>query len=834
MLTQGRRIVLLAAAALAAIAMLAGCGYHGSLGDLQCDTDADCPGNDYCLDNYCINNPCDGELFECGGECVDLTSHNAHCGECDNRCRGGTPNCFDGECRLRPDCGSEKHACDTSGDDEAPLYECLDTSANDDYCGSNCDTCRDGTICEQGDCVCAVGYQECAGDCIPESEECDDVCDPEDCGPNEMCIDGECACPDEENLRDCDGVCVDTSSNNDHCGECANTCGDLEVCNEGVCVEDCPGDDTLCGGECVDTSSNDDHCGECANSCSTGQFCENGSCVCDTQQDYHNCDGNPDTCTNVVSNSDHCGMCGNPCGDLQVCDGDTCEDDCSGGQQVCDGGCVDITQHPAHCGGCNQSCVDEPDIPENADEIFCSNSTCGYVCGEDHQGCPIEGEYVCVDITTDEHCGGCGNECTTDIEDADAVCIDVVGDYQCVVNCPDSQTLCEATGEESVCVESLDTAEHCGFCFNACSADEECVDGECESEDESECDPNDTDPQLSDDGVYLLCAPEQVNNIPDGADGDYEIYTGMTDAAISFDDVAFEGPIQNFTGTFNGNGKTLANIDIEGDANVGIFATLEAESTDAAPTVSNLVVQDITVSGGQNVGALAGQNNGVIENVRVIGDTVEGDDQYIGGLVGTNAGQINSAVVTAVVDGQNEADGIGAMVGENSGNISNSRADGDVVDAGDDTGGFVGVMSGGTIEQSAATGDVAGASLVGGFVGDFDGGTIANCYATGDVDGTDKVAGFVAECGGNVTLGTSYAYGAAQGGQGAGFAADAPGIGASDSFWNDDANDGDDSNAQPLTEEEFGEQTSFEDDFDFDTVWDMTNTRPVLQWETSQ
>ncbi|MCA9658066.1 MAG: hypothetical protein KC486_06965 [Myxococcales bacterium] len=51
-------------------------------------------------------------------------------------------------------------------------------------------------------------------------------------------------CPEGEEV--CDGACVDTSSDPDHCGGCGESCGEAESCEAGVCE----GSD-VCG-ECID------------------------------------------------------------------------------------------------------------------------------------------------------------------------------------------------------------------------------------------------------------------------------------------------------------------------------------------------------------------------------------------------------------------------------------------------------------------------------------------------------------------------------------------------------------------------------------------------------
>ena len=76
-------------------------------------------------------------------------------------------------------------------------------------------------------------------------------------------------------------------------------------------------------------------------------------------------------------------------------------------------------------------------------------------------------------------------------------------------------------------------------------------------------------------------------------------------------------PIPNFTGLFDGQGQTIANLTIASTAeNVGLFGSIGG-----AGVVRNLNLADVTVSGpgSQFVGTLAGTNAGTISNVSATG-----------------------------------------------------------------------------------------------------------------------------------------------------------------------------------------------------------------------
>jgi len=120
---------------------------------------------------------------------------------------------------------------------------------------------------------------------------------------------------------ECDGACVDTQTNQNHCGSCGNACGASEGCTGGQCKIACPGTQAECGGLCYDLLSDDQHCGSCGNACASGEVCGNGQCTlnCPTGQD--NCSG---SCVDLQTNAANCGSCANACGANEECAAGKC------------------------------------------------------------------------------------------------------------------------------------------------------------------------------------------------------------------------------------------------------------------------------------------------------------------------------------------------------------------------------------------------------------------------------------------------------------------------------------------------------------------------------
>ena len=126
---------------------------------------------------------------------------------------------------------------------------------------------------------------------------------------------------------------------------------------------------------------------------------------------------------------------------------------------------------------------------------------------------------------------------------------------------------------------------------------------------------------------------------------------------------------RRFSGTFDGNDNIVSGIYINrpGIDNQGLFGQIDANGV-----IKNLAVS-VNISGGNNVGGLAGINDGRIEKSYVVGN-VAGNNN-IGGLAGQNKGTIENAYSAASISGNNN---VGGFLGNNSGTIRNSYSVGDV------------------------------------------------------------------------------------------------------------------------------------------------------------
>ena len=168
-----------------------------------------------------------------------------------------------------------------------------------------------------------------------------------------------------------------------------------------------------------------------------------------------------------------------------------------------------------------------------------------------------------------------------------------------------------------------------------------------------------------------------------------------------------------YTGTFDGNNKTIRGLEINqsGTDNVGLIGYLGSEGK-----VQNVVLANISVSGANYVGGIAGQTDGTVENCSVNG-TVTGQNQT-GGIVGRNFSTISGCSAEGTVTGNINVGGISGLCVPNY-----------------DTG--TSSLIGSTIEGCHSTAAVSGISSVGGVVSNLGNGcSLMACYSTGDVTAT--------------------------------------------------------------------------------------------------
>ena len=222
-------------------------------------------------------------------------------------------------------------------------------------------------------------------------------------------------------------------------------------------------------------------------------------------------------------------------------------------------------------------------------------------------------------------------------------------------------------------------------------------------------------------------------------------------------------PINNFEGIFEGNNHIIENMYIENEKdNQGLFGINKG-------VIKNLRLNNNTViSTMSNIGTVAGQNMGKIQNIKVLGGIVKGRQQ-VGGISGKMVGSeteiIDSYNIATITYDESYGDyrgwWIGGIVGQisdganilrccNEGSITGTSA----------TGGIVGLSSG-NIEQCFNLGTITANKghdeqiSAGGITGwnTYSGeGKIIDCYNLGTIYSTDgNIGGIAGKVGGTDT-----------------------------------------------------------------------------------
>lgn len=165
-------------------------------------------------------------------------------------------------------------------------------------------------------------------------------------------------------IKECDGKCIDPSTDMAHCGSCGNACVNGAACVQGICQ--CAASTTKCGSACVDTKTDVNHCGGCNSACGAdgGTLTGGGSWACVGGACTVTCSGGKTACgtacVDTKTDDGNCGTCGTACTTVtQHCSDGMC---CAVGQLACGGGdggvpkCIDVQSDVTNCGACGNSC----------------------------------------------------------------------------------------------------------------------------------------------------------------------------------------------------------------------------------------------------------------------------------------------------------------------------------------------------------------------------------------------------------------------------------------------------------------------------------------------
>ena len=255
----------------------------------------------------------------------------------------------------------------------------------------------------------------------------------------------------------------------------------------------------------------------------------------------------------------------------------------------------------------------------------------------------------------------------------------------------------------------------------------------------------------SDSIVYINTAEEMelIRQNPDGyyklcADIDMKIYQNGNGW----------NPIDNFSGRFEGRGYKISGLKINrnSEEDCGLFGSVTAKAV-----LSEIILTEVDVAGGEKTGALAGSCSGTIKNCNVTGN-VSGSGNFVGGMFGIyDTNTITNSHANVYVTGINN---VGGMIGTiYNGKLERVSANGTVIGDGN-VGGLIGEIAPTSeieIGQTFAKVNITGKGDTGGLIGKINatrtsGIKIINSYSNCVIDDIPEVAGgFI----GNIDLGSA-------------------------------------------------------------------------------
>ncbi|MDW8245834.1 MAG: hypothetical protein RMJ84_04575 [Sandaracinaceae bacterium] len=219
-----------------------------------------CRHDQMCIAGLCRVGECPMGYGDCDGNeangCETQLNSTENCGRCGRICQGGNARwmCSSGRCVVS-DCIAGYEDCNLN-----PSDGCEVNLSDIEHCGSCNHRCP-----AVANAMRTCSMSRCAFSCNPGFADC--------------------------NGQAMDGCEVNLNTNPNHCGGCNIRCAPGEACMMGRCVcgsiQGSVGGGALCvtpnnhccNGACVDTLSNSNHCGRCGVVCSSGTTCHRGNCV---------------------------------------------------------------------------------------------------------------------------------------------------------------------------------------------------------------------------------------------------------------------------------------------------------------------------------------------------------------------------------------------------------------------------------------------------------------------------------------------------------------------------------------------------------------------------
>ena len=276
---------------------------------------------------------------------------------------------------------------------------------------------------------------------------------------------------------------------------------------------------------------------------------------------------------------------------------------------------------------------------------------------------------------------------------------------------------------------------------------------------------------------YIITTAKELQNINNNVSAHYKL-----GANINLADEEFT-PIGNvdtgsFTGSFDGNGYTVYNLDVYSGKYAGLFGSNEG-------VVKNVVLENVSVYGTRYIGGVVAYNTslGTVESCKVVSGIVETDGGVnsvsIGGICGVNEGVLSGSFSNGADVKSSASGNAGGICGywntalteelENVYNTGNITAGGSSADS--YSGGLVGhTKSTVNINSSYNTGNITFSRYTGGLVGYAESTVNINgSYNTGNITASADSGGLVGYAESTVNVNSSYNVGDIDGSYSGGF-----------------------------------------------------------------
>ncbi len=252
-----------------------------------------------------------------------------------------------------------------------------------------------------------------------------------------------------------------------------------------------------------------------------------------------------------------------------------------------------------------------------------------------------------------------------------------------------------------------------------------------------------------------------------GSNGTPVVYTVIT--ALGAEGSTTGTDLQGMRGSLAGKFALGANIDASTTStwNAGLgFAPVGDGDMEFTGIFTGLghTITGLTINrpGTDFVGLFGWVSGGNLRDLGLIGGSITGANEYVGGLVGyLDTSTLSNASSTGTVSGSDSVGGLVGYLGFST--ISNASSAG-AVSGSENVGGLVGYMNTSTISNSSSTAVVSSTfGFVGGLVGYSDDSTISNSSSTGAVSSLDSFVGGLVGYSYDSALSSVYSTGAVSG-----------------------------------------------------------------------